>query len=186
VLACSRERDDDGESHAGIHYLRTHFPLAHLLSHWNFGGLLIFRSCRHCARQPNTHLNPVAAVAGSGPNNAEETMMRRLIVAGTVLALAAGVTASAMASDQKADKSGSHVGRFHAAAFGGTHHTRHGSRLAGVRGPESRYPGGGSQGYHGGFIDLGPLGITAACGSYPHGYNHCGSSYGTPVDAWSY
>jgi hypothetical protein len=109
----------------------------------------------------------VATVAESGPKNAEETMMRRLILAGTVLALAAGVTASAMASDQKADKGGSHVGRFHTAAFGRTHHIRHSSRLAGVRGPENWYPGGGSPGYHGGFIDLGPLGITAACGFYP-------------------
>jgi len=43
-------------------------------------------------------------------------MMRRLILAGTVLALAAGVTASAMASDQKAGQRVSHVGRSHAAA----------------------------------------------------------------------
>ena len=113
-------------------------------------------------------------------------MMRKLILAGTVLALTAGVTASAMASDQKADKSGSHVGRFHTAAFGRTHHVRRSSRLAEVRGPETWYPGGGSPGYHGGFIDLGPLGITAACGSYPHRYGHCGPGYGAPIDAWSY
>jgi hypothetical protein len=86
-------------------------------------------------------------------------MMRRLIVAGTVLALATGVTTTAMASDHKADKSGSHVGRFHTAAFARTHHLRRSSRLAGAGGPESWYPGGGSPGYHGGFIDLGPLGI---------------------------
>ena len=60
------------------------------------------------------------------------------------------------------------------------------SRLADVRGPESWYPGGGSPGYHGGFIDLGPLGITAACGSYPHRYGHCGPGYGAPIDARSY
>ena len=60
------------------------------------------------------------------------------------------------------------------------------SRLAGVRGPESWYPGGGSPGYHGGFIDLGPLGITAACGSHPHRYGYCGPGYSTPIDAWSY
>jgi hypothetical protein len=139
---------------------------------------------RHCARHLNTYLNLVATVAESGPKNAEETMMRRLIVAGTVFALAAGMTASAMASDQKADQSGSHVGRVHTAAF--THHIRRSSRLVGVRGPESGYPGDGSPGYHGGFIDLGPLGITAACGSYPHGYGHCGSGYGTSISAWSY
>jgi hypothetical protein len=136
---------------------------------------------RPCARHPNSYLNLVATVAESGPKNAEETMMRSLILAGTVLALAAGVTASAMASDRKGDKSGSHVGRFHTAAFGRTHHIRRSSRLAGVRGPESGYPGGGN---HGGFIDLGRLGITAACGSYPHRY--CGPGYGTPIDAWSY
>ena len=141
---------------------------------------------RHCARPPSTYLNLVAAVAESGLRNAEETMMRRLILAGAVLALAAGVTPSAMASDQKADKSGSHIGRFHTAAFGRTHHIRHSSRLAGVRGPESWYPGGGSPGYHGGFIDLGPLGITAACGFYPLGHGYCGQGYGTPIDAWSY
>ncbi len=109
-------------------------------------------------------------------------MMRRLVLAGTVLALAAGVTAGATASDLKAGKNGSHVGRFNAAASGRTHHIRHSSRLAGVR-PESWYPGGGSPGYHGGFIDLGPLGITAACGSYPHRYGYCGPGYGTPIDA---
>jgi hypothetical protein len=113
-------------------------------------------------------------------------MMRRLIVAGTVLALATGVTTTAMASDHKADKSGSHVGRFHTAAFARTHHLRRSSRLAGAGGPESWYPGDGSPGYHGGFIDLGPLGITAACGSYPHRYGHCGPGYGTSINAWSY
>jgi hypothetical protein len=140
---------------------------------------------RHCARHPNTYLSPVATVAESGPNNAEETRMRRLIVAGAVLALAAGITASAMASDQKADKSGRHVGRFHAAALGRTHHIRR-SRLAGDRGPESWYPDGASPGYQGGFIDLGPLGITSACGSTPHRYGYCGPGYGTAIDAWSY
>jgi hypothetical protein len=115
-----------------------------------------------------------------------ETMMRWLILAGTALALAAGVTASAMASDYKTDRNGSHVGRFHTGTSGRTHHVRRGSRLAGGRGPEAWYPGGGSPGYQGGFIDLGPLGITAACGSYPPKYGHCGPAYGTPIDAWSY
>jgi hypothetical protein len=128
----------------------------------------------------------LATVAESGPKNAEEMMMRRLVLVGTVLALAAGLTAGAMASDQKLGKSGSHVGRFHTAAFGRTYDVRRGSRLVGVRGPESWYPGGASPGYHGGFIDLGPLGITAACGSYPHRYGYCGQGYGTPVNAWSY
>jgi hypothetical protein len=113
-------------------------------------------------------------------------MIRTLILAGTVFALAAGVMTSATASDRKAGKSGSHVGRFHPAAIGGTHHIRRSSRLAGVHGPEIWYPGGGSPGYHGGFIDLGPLGITAACGSYPRRNGYCGPGYGTPIDAWSY
>jgi hypothetical protein len=141
---------------------------------------------RHCARRPNTYLNPVAAVAESGPNNAEETMMRRLIVAGTMLVLAAGATSGAMASDRTADQSGRHAGRSHIAASGSAHHIRRGSRLAGIRGPENGYPGGESPGYHGGFIDLGPLGITAACGSYPHRYGYCGPGYSTSIGAWSY
>jgi hypothetical protein len=104
------------------------------------------------------------------------------ILAGVALALAAGATASARASEQT---TGQHAGRFHAAAFG-AHHVRRSSRVVGVRGPEIGRPGGESPGYHGGFIDLGPLGITAACGATPHGYGHCGPDYGTPIDAWSY
>jgi uncharacterized membrane protein len=116
-------------------------------------------------------------------------MMRKFIVAGTVLALAAGMTTSTMASDQKAGKSTSHVGRFHAAASD-RHYSKRGPRLAGVRGRESWYPGGGSQGYQGtfgyqgAFIDLGPLGMTAACGANPHRYDYCGPRNGAPIDAW--
>ena len=111
--------------------------------------------------------------------------MTRLILASTALAI--GVMASAMASDRKAGKSGHHVGRFHAAAVGRTHHVRRSGRFAGVRGPESWYPGGGSPGYTGGFIDLGPLGMTAACGFYPPtSAGYCGPRNGTPIDAWSY
>jgi hypothetical protein len=109
-------------------------------------------------------------------------MIRRLILAGTVLALAAGVTTGAVASDRKAYKSGSHVGRLHPGALGSTHHVRRSSRLAGVRGSESWYPDGSNPNYHGGFISLGPLGITAACGSS----RRCGSGYGTSISAWSY
>ena len=113
-------------------------------------------------------------------------MMTRPVLAGMVLALAVAVTAGAMASDQKAGKSGRHVGRFHAAAFAGTHHVRRSSRLAGVRGPESRYGGGGSTGYQGGFVDLGPLGMMAACGAYPPtSAGYCGPRNGAPIDAWS-
>jgi len=108
-------------------------------------------------------------------------MMRAVIFAGTVLALVAGVAAGAVASDRKSGKSGSHVGRFHTAASGGTHYIRHSSQLAGVRGPEGWYPG--SAGYQGGFVDLGPLGMTAACGFYRVGHGYCGPGYGTPIDA---
>ncbi len=63
-------------------------------------------------------------------------MMRRLILAGTVLALAAGVTTGAVASDRKLIMSGSHIGRLHSGAVGSTHHVRRSSRLAG----ENSYP----------------------------------------------
>jgi hypothetical protein len=106
-------------------------------------------------------------------------MMTRLTLVGAVLALAVGMTASAIASDQKSGKSGHHVGHFQ-------HHIQHSSRLAGVRGPEGPYPGDGSPAYNGGFIDLGPLGMTAACGSYANRYrsDYCGPRNGAPIDAW--
>jgi hypothetical protein len=106
-------------------------------------------------------------------------MMTRLTLAGAVLALAVALAASAMASDKISGKAGHHVGRFQ-------HHVRHGSQLAGVRGPEGSYPGGGSRAYNGGFIDLGPLGMTAACGSYANRYrsDYCGPREGAPIDAW--
>ena len=104
-------------------------------------------------------------------------MMTRLTLVGAVLALAVGMTAAAMASDQRAGKSGHHIGHF-----------QHHSRLAGVRGPEGRYPGSAGPVHSGGFIDLGPLGFTAACGSYANRYrsDYCGPRNGAPIDAWSY
>jgi hypothetical protein len=102
--------------------------------------------------------------------------MTRLVLAVTALALAAGIPASAMASHHGAGKSGSHVGRFHTATFARTHHIRR----------SSGYPGVGSPDYRGGFVDLGPLGMTAACGFYPRGHGYCGPRSGTPIDAWSY
>src|SRR5690242_1343674 len=113
-------------------------------------------------------------------------MMRTLILAGTVLVLVVGVATGAVASDRKTGKGGSHGGRFHTASSNGTHHIRHDSRLAGVRAPQGWYPGSaypGSTGYQGGFVDLGPLGMTAACGFYPVGHGYCGPGYGTPIDA---
>jgi hypothetical protein len=98
-------------------------------------------------------------------------MIRRLVLAGAVLALAAALTTAAMASDhQKTGKISHHAGRSHAA----------------VRGQESWYAGGESPGYQGGFISLGPLGFTAACGAYPQKHGYCGPRYGAPIDAWSY
>jgi len=96
-------------------------------------------------------------------------MMTRLALAGAALALAVAVTASAMASGHRAGRSAGHVERVHAAGFGGTHHIRRS----------------GSPAYPGGFIDLGPLGIMAACATYPRGHGYCGPPSGTPIDAWS-
>jgi hypothetical protein len=89
------------------------------------------------------------------------------------------MTAGAMASGQRSGKAGHHVGHFQ-------HHVWHSSRLAGVRGPESSYPPSAGPAYSGGFIDLGPLGMTAACGSYANRYrsDYCGPRNGAPIDAW--
>jgi hypothetical protein len=91
-------------------------------------------------------------------------MIRTLILAGTALALAAGLTSGAAAS-------------------GRTHHIKHG-RVAAVRGPQSPPPGRGGTGYDGAFIDLGPLGMTAACGANPRRPDYCGPRNGAPIDAW--
>jgi hypothetical protein len=108
-------------------------------------------------------------------------MMTRLMLMGAVLALALGMTAGATASHQKAGKGAHYVGHFQ-------QHIRHGSRFAGVRGLEGSYPAGGRPAYNGGFIDLGPLGMTAACGFYANRYrsDYCGPRNGAPIDAWSY
>ena len=86
--------------------------------------------------------------------------MKLAIFAGmTALALAAGMTNGAMASDHR-DASG--------------HHWRHSHRFVGG------YYGGRDAGpaYGGRYYSLGPLGFTSVPpGSY--------SGYGTPVSAWS-
>jgi hypothetical protein len=83
-------------------------------------------------------------------------MRRQIFAAATVLALAAGITTSAMAFG-------------HRGASG--HHWRHGHRLIvgdGDAGPT----------YGGRYYSLGPLGFTSVPpGSY--------SGYGTPINAWS-
>lgn len=100
-------------------------------------------------------------------------MRKQILTNLTILAFLTGMTTGAMAFEHKAGRSGSHARAFHA---GGTQSvgTSRGRRFTGGRGADDR----------GGFIDLGPLGITAACGSprYRHGY--CGSGYS--VSAWSY
>lgn len=103
-------------------------------------------------------------------------MMTRLMLAGAVPALAVGIATGAMASDHNSAKGGHHVRHLQP-------HIRYGSRLAGVRGPEV---GGGNPAYNGGFIDLGPLGMTAACGSSANRYRseYCGPRNGAPIDAW--
>ncbi|WP_298254024.1 hypothetical protein [Bradyrhizobium sp.] len=114
-------------------------------------------------------------------------MRGQLLAGATVLALAAGVMTSAMAFDQNHGKSRHNAGRVHARTIGGMHHfggPRH--RLAGASGFVSPRQGGwesGSSLGRGGFIDLGPLGFTTACGSYYHRPDYCGQGYS--VDAWS-
>jgi hypothetical protein len=116
-------------------------------------------------------------------SQAEEISMRKPILAGaTVLALAAGMTSIATASDRNGDGSRSHVGRVHA---GGMHSfaARRASRFAGVRGFENARHGGweGGNAYsYGGYKNLGPLGIMFGCGQR----GACGQGYS--VSAWSY
>jgi hypothetical protein len=94
----------------------------------------------------------------------EEVLMRkRIFTIATVFLLAISVTTSAMASDRKSRRS---------------HHVK---TLHTVRSDENWRPSDTS--YRGGFIDLGPLGITAACGSY-RSKHYCGQGYS--VSAWSY
>lgn len=114
-------------------------------------------------------------------------MRKQILATTTALALAADLTSSAMARDHKAE-SRRYTGHF--AGASGEMHDRRGRqamRFAGGGGPERQRHGGLSYGGddRGGFVDLGPLGITTACGSYRYGHDDCGSGYGTPIDAWS-
>jgi hypothetical protein len=102
--------------------------------------------------------------------------MRKKILAGaTVLALATGVTANAMASDQKGGRSGSQVGRIHAGKMHSFRAT-HGSRFAGATPRHDGWEDGSP--YQRGYKDLGPLGFTLGCGR--------GTCQGFSVSAWSY
>jgi hypothetical protein len=91
--------------------------------------------------------------------------MRKKIfaIAAIFLLTAAGVATSAMASDRKSGR-GHRVRTFHT-----------------VRSAESWHQADTT--YRGGFIDLGPLGITAACGSY-RSKHYCGQGYS--VSGWTY
>lgn len=93
-------------------------------------------------------------------------MTRKPVLAGTLLALAAAVTASATASGPRPAHGRAHTRHFHAAASAGT------------QDPRGRARGDGA------FIDLGPLGMTAACGANPHRADYCGPRNGAPIDAW--
>jgi hypothetical protein len=106
--------------------------------------------------------------------------MRKQVLATAVLVLAAGVATGARAIEHKASHGGTHVRNLHVAGMHSGH--RHRARHAGVHGPESWREN--SADVRGGFIDLGPLGITAACGSYRSGHGYCGPGYS--VSAWSY
>lgn len=95
--------------------------------------------------------------------------MKALILAiATMLALAAGMTTSAMASNHKAGHGGSHVGRVHASGTQGW--AGHDRGYAAERGNAYGY---------GGPKSLGPLGFMFGC---VHGY--CGQGYS--VSAWTY
>jgi hypothetical protein len=105
-------------------------------------------------------------------------MKKQILAAATLIALAIGATTSAMAFDHKAGHGGRHLKTHHAESTHGTAARR--NRLARTRNPESR----GDTSYRGGFIDLGPLGVTAACGSPSYKGRYCGQGYS--VSGWTY
>ena len=106
-------------------------------------------------------------------------MSKKILAATTVIALAMSAGTSTMAFGHKASHSGHHVKAHHAGGMYG--HALKRSRLASVRGSYCWREG--DTGYRGGFIDLGPLGITAACGSY-RSKRYCGQGYS--VSGWTY
>jgi hypothetical protein len=135
--------------------------------------------------------------------------MKRQILAGAmVLALATGMTTSAMAFGHGG---GGHVGGFggHAGGFGahvggmGGMHSFGGSRFAEVRGYGAwghggwggrRFVGGYGYGgsgypyydtYAGDLVGLGLAGVaTGYCGPYDYDYGYCGQGFVPPVAAW--
>lgn len=138
--------------------------------------------------------------------------MRQKILAGaTVLALATGMTSSAMAFGRggHAGSFGGHVGMggVHAGAI---HSGFAANRMAGVRGYSAmRHGGWGGRRFIGGYggwgypydayaADVGVVGLglglaeaaTGYCGPYDYNYGYCGGpayyGYDTPIDAWSW
>lgn len=90
-------------------------------------------------------------------------MRQQVLATVAVLTFAVGATTDAMASSHKTGHSGRHARNLHT-----------------VRSAEDWR----QNDTRGGFIDLGPLGFTAACGSYRHKQGYCGQGYSIP--AWTY
>jgi hypothetical protein len=107
-------------------------------------------------------------------------MRKQILPAATVIALAMCATTSAMALDGKVGHASRHIKVHHGGGMHGFPVKR--SRSARLRSSERWRQGDTS--YRGGFIDLGPLGITAACGSYRTKHGYCGPGYS--VSAWTY
>jgi len=108
--------------------------------------------------------------------------MKQQILAGAVsLALAATMTNGAMAFDQ-GSADGRYLRSHHSRGYGEMQslRARRDSRFGGIRGYESwRHGGWGASeaANRSGYIDLGPLGFTAACGSPAYGRGYCGQGY---------
>lgn len=142
--------------------------------------------------------------------------MKRQILAGAMaLALATGMTSSAMAFGHggHAGGFGGHIGMggVHA-GMGAMHGGFAANRMAGVRGYSAmRHGGWGGRRFVGGYgyggwgypydayaADVGIVGLglglaeaaTGYCGPYDYNYGYCGApgyyAYGTPIDAWSW
>jgi hypothetical protein len=105
--------------------------------------------------------------------------MKKILATAALLLLVVSTTTNATAFNYKAGHGG-HVRNLHVAGMHGGHRYR--ARHARAHGPESWHENNAD--VRGGFIDLGPLGITAACGSYRSKHGYCGPGYS--VSAWSY
>jgi hypothetical protein len=107
-------------------------------------------------------------------------MRTQILAAAMVITLAVGMASRAMALDHKVGHASRHIKVHHAGGMHGYAAKR--SRFVRLRSSERWRQGDTS--YRGGFIDLGPLGITAACGSYRTKHGYCGPGYS--VSAWTY